>query len=83
MHILTKSDSEEEEIFHFGAGLTGHHGKISDLTFVGGRERKARHIASVSGLFLPTEYNIYSLELTFVILSYRRQKYDRVGFVSS
>ena len=49
MHILTKSDSEDEATFHFGAGLTGHHGKINDLSFVGGRERNARHLASVSG----------------------------------
>ncbi|TDL23611.1 hypothetical protein BD410DRAFT_142541 [Rickenella mellea] len=48
LHLLTKSHSDDERVFHFGGGLTGHHGRINDLSFVGGRERVAQHLASVS-----------------------------------
>ncbi|KAI5124016.1 hypothetical protein M0805_003848 [Coniferiporia weirii] len=48
LHILSKSSHSKEVVFHFGGGLTGHHGRINDITFVGGYDSDARHIASVS-----------------------------------
>ncbi|KAI0670712.1 WD40-repeat-containing domain protein [Trametes maxima] len=49
LYLLSKSASEEEEIFPFGGGLTGHHGKINDMTFCGGRsEDSSRYVATVS-----------------------------------
>lgn len=50
LHILSKTPSGDESAFRFGGGLTGHHARINDLTFVGGQDHmSARHIASVSG----------------------------------
>jgi hypothetical protein len=51
LHILVKACDEDESVFRFGGGLTGHHGRIHDLAFVGGGDRSARHLASVSGVF--------------------------------
>ena len=51
LHILVKTYDEDESVFRFGGGLTGHHGRIHDLSFVGGGDRSARHLASVSGVF--------------------------------
>ncbi|KAH8117143.1 hypothetical protein DFH11DRAFT_983710 [Phellopilus nigrolimitatus] len=48
LHILSKTSNSEEKITSFGGGLTGHHGRINDITFVGGQDNSARHIASVS-----------------------------------
>ena len=52
LHLLTKANEEEENVFRFGGGLTGHHGRIHDLAFVGGEDRSARHLASVSGMLI-------------------------------
>lgn len=50
LHLLTKSYRDPEEIFPFGGGLSGHHGRINDMTFCGGRtEDSARYVATVSG----------------------------------
>ena len=49
LHILSKLPGEEEVVYRFGGGLTGHHARINDLTFVGGQEISGRHVASVSG----------------------------------
>ncbi|EIM82598.1 uncharacterized protein STEHIDRAFT_103130 [Stereum hirsutum FP-91666 SS1] len=49
LHLLTKSHNENEDIFPFGGGLSGHHGCINDMTFCGGRtEDSARYVATVS-----------------------------------
>ncbi|TFK42839.1 WD40-repeat-containing domain protein [Crucibulum laeve] len=49
LHLLTKSSSSEEQIFPFGGGLSGHHGKVTDMTFCGGwGEDSARYVATVS-----------------------------------
>ena len=49
LHLLTKSEDSPERIMSFGGGLTGHHGRINDITFVGGQDDNARHVATVSG----------------------------------
>ncbi|KAI0822683.1 WD40-repeat-containing domain protein [Trametes gibbosa] len=49
LYLLSKSSSEQEEIFPFGGGLSGHHGKVNDMTFCGGRsEDSSRYVATVS-----------------------------------
>jgi len=48
LHKLSKTPSGNKPIIHFGGGLTGHHGRITDLAFVGGQNFRARHVASVS-----------------------------------
>uniref|UniRef100_A0A0W0FFP2 Uncharacterized protein n=1 Tax=Moniliophthora roreri TaxID=221103 RepID=A0A0W0FFP2_MONRR len=42
---LTKSANEPENIFHFGGGLSGHHGKITGMSF---SEDSAQYVATVS-----------------------------------
>lgn len=49
LHILTKGFDSKEEVYSFGGSLTGHHGRINDVCFVGGHDGGARHVASVSG----------------------------------
>lgn len=49
LHILAKGVDSKEEIFSFGGSLTGHHGRVNDVCFVGGHDGGARHVASVSG----------------------------------
>lgn len=47
--MLTKSSTADEFIFPFGGGLSGHHGKVNDMAFCGGRgDDSARYVASVS-----------------------------------
>jgi len=49
LHLLTKSLSSAEHIFPFGGGLSGHHGRVNDMSFCGGRDREnARYVATVS-----------------------------------
>ncbi|KAG6861745.1 hypothetical protein C0995_012750 [Termitomyces sp. Mi166 len=49
LHLLTKSSQGDESIFPFGGGMTGHHGKVNDMTFCGGRgEDSSRYLATVS-----------------------------------
>lgn len=49
LHLLTKSPTANENVFPFGGGLSGHHGKVNDMTFCGGRsEDSARYVATVS-----------------------------------
>ncbi|KAG6865870.1 hypothetical protein C0991_010951 [Blastosporella zonata] len=49
LYLLTKSSKESETRFPFGGGLTGHHGKVNDMTFCGGRgEDNSRYLATVS-----------------------------------
>ncbi|KAG6850464.1 hypothetical protein H0H93_012885 [Arthromyces matolae] len=49
VHLIAKSYQDHESIFSFGGGLTGHHGKINDITYCGGRgEDSARYVATVS-----------------------------------
>ncbi|KAF9050809.1 hypothetical protein BDZ89DRAFT_1057233 [Hymenopellis radicata] len=49
LHLLTKGPEDEQMPFHFGGGLSGHHGKITDITFCGGRgPEAARYVATVS-----------------------------------
>lgn len=53
LHLLRKSSQGDENTFSFGGGLTGHHGKINDMTFCGGRgEDSSRYLATVSGWLL-------------------------------
>jgi hypothetical protein len=50
LHLLTKSASATESIWPFGGGITGHHGKVNDMSFCGGRsEDSHRYVATVSG----------------------------------
>ncbi|KIK63831.1 hypothetical protein GYMLUDRAFT_71952 [Collybiopsis luxurians FD-317 M1] len=49
LHLLTKTASQEEYVFHFGGGLSGHHGKVNDITFCGGTgPESSRYVATVS-----------------------------------
>ncbi|KAK7447055.1 hypothetical protein VKT23_014266 [Stygiomarasmius scandens] len=49
LHLLSKSSAESESAFHFGGGLSGHHGKINGMTFCGGSgEDSSRYVATVS-----------------------------------
>jgi hypothetical protein len=55
LHLLTKSHSGAEDIYSFGGGLSGHHGKINDMVFCGGwDEDSARYVATVSGSVKPS-----------------------------
>jgi hypothetical protein len=51
LHVLTKSSSDNEEvIFDFGGGLSGHQGKITGMEYCGGHgEDGARYVATISG----------------------------------
>lgn len=50
LYLLSKSSAESEHIFPFGGGLSGHHGKVNDISFCGGRsEDSSRYVATVSG----------------------------------
>ncbi|TFK93162.1 hypothetical protein K466DRAFT_581249 [Polyporus arcularius HHB13444] len=49
LYLLSKTANAEEEVFPFGGGLSGHHGKVNDMTFCGGRsEDSSRYVATVS-----------------------------------
>ncbi|TFY53946.1 hypothetical protein EVJ58_g9153 [Rhodofomes roseus] len=49
LFILSKSSADDEHVFQFGGGMTGHHGKINDMTFCGGHgEESSRYVATVS-----------------------------------
>ncbi|KAF5391849.1 hypothetical protein D9757_001626 [Collybiopsis confluens] len=49
LHLLIRSASQAEEVFHFGGGLSGHHGKVNDITYCGGTGPEAsRYVATVS-----------------------------------
>ena len=55
LYLLTKSHAAEEEIFPFGGGLSGHHGKVNDMAFCGGQsEDSSRYVATVSGTHTPS-----------------------------
>lgn len=60
LHLLTKSSTTEEHVFAFGGGLSGHHGKVNDMAYAGGRgEDSTRYLATVSGFWkceLPTTH---------------------------
>ncbi|KAF4603991.1 hypothetical protein EYR38_004413 [Pleurotus pulmonarius] len=64
LHHLTKTPSNAENIYSFAGGISGHHGKINDMTFCGGHgEDSSRYVATVSDdrmlmiwdLYPPTE----------------------------
>lgn len=64
LHLLTKAASSTENVFSFGGGLSGHHGKINDMTFCGGwDEDSMRYLATVSGK--PTLPALYDTVLKF------------------
>ncbi|KZT28638.1 hypothetical protein NEOLEDRAFT_1161100 [Neolentinus lepideus HHB14362 ss-1] len=49
LHVCTKSHDEGENVYTMGAELTGHHGRVNDMTFCGGRtEGSPRYLATVS-----------------------------------
>lgn len=49
LHLLTKSATASELIWPFGGGITGHHGKVNDMSFCGGHgEDSHRYVATVS-----------------------------------
>lgn len=53
LHLLTKSATSAETDFPFGGGLSGHHGKVNDMSFCGGHgEDSYRYVATVSGKHL-------------------------------
>ncbi|KAF8623975.1 hypothetical protein AX15_006129 [Amanita polypyramis BW_CC] len=49
LYLLAKTSVSEEFMFKFGGELTGHHGKINDMAFCGGRGKNSmRYVGSVS-----------------------------------
>ncbi|KAJ7470491.1 hypothetical protein FB451DRAFT_1253845 [Mycena latifolia] len=49
LHLLTKMPDSVETVFAFGGGLSGHHGRVNDMTFCGGRGADStRYVATVS-----------------------------------
>ncbi|KAH7908012.1 WD40-repeat-containing domain protein [Hygrophoropsis aurantiaca] len=49
LHLLTRSSASDENVFPFGGGLSGHHGRVNDMSFCGGRDRDgSRYVATVS-----------------------------------
>ncbi|KAI0792941.1 hypothetical protein C8Q75DRAFT_864251 [Abortiporus biennis] len=49
LYLLTKRANGAEDVFPFGGGLSGHHGKVNDMTFCGGQsEDSCRYVATVS-----------------------------------
>lgn len=49
LHIMTKSHTASELVLPFGGGLSGHHGKVNDMSFCGGRgEDSHRYVATAS-----------------------------------
>ncbi|ETW85578.1 hypothetical protein HETIRDRAFT_309790 [Heterobasidion irregulare TC 32-1] len=51
LHLLTRSHhiNASEDIFPFGGGLSGHHGRVNDMTFCGGStDDSAKYVATVS-----------------------------------
>ncbi|CAL1703833.1 unnamed protein product [Somion occarium] len=49
LYLLTKTRNGDENVFSFGGGISGHHGKINDMTFCGGHsEDSSRYVATVS-----------------------------------
>ncbi|GBE82570.1 WD40-repeat-containing domain protein [Sparassis latifolia] len=49
LFLLSKTVGSEEDVFPFGGGLSGHHGKVNDMAFCGGRtEDSSRYVATVS-----------------------------------
>jgi len=60
LYLLTKSHSNEENVFPFGGGLSGHHGKVNDMTFSGGQsDDSARYIATVSDDKMLVVWDLY------------------------
>lgn len=49
LHALLKAHDTEEKVHRLGGGLTGHHARVNDITFIGGQDDNARHVATVSG----------------------------------
>ena len=55
LYLLTKSHEAEEDVFAFGGGLSGHHGKVNDMAFCGGQSEDSwRYVATVSGTHTQT-----------------------------
>lgn len=49
LHLLSKSAPGSAEIFPFGGGLSGHHGKVTGMSFSGGSDQdSSRYVATVS-----------------------------------
>ncbi|KAJ7046506.1 hypothetical protein C8F04DRAFT_1060692 [Mycena alexandri] len=49
LHLLTKLPTSGETVYPFGGGLSGHHGRVNDMTFCGGKgEDSTRYVATVS-----------------------------------
>lgn len=52
LYLLNKKPDTEETVFPFGGGLSGHHGKVNDMTFCGGwGEDSTRYVATASGIY--------------------------------
>ncbi|KAJ7489969.1 hypothetical protein B0H11DRAFT_2011256 [Mycena galericulata] len=49
LHLLTRLPTSDETVFPFGGGLSGHHGRVNDMTFCGGKGADStRYVATVS-----------------------------------
>lgn len=60
LYLLSKSSAESEHIFPFGGGLSGHHGKVNDISFCGGRsEDSSRYVATVSDDTMLMVWDLY------------------------
>ncbi|EIN07588.1 hypothetical protein PUNSTDRAFT_70465 [Punctularia strigosozonata HHB-11173 SS5] len=60
LHLLTKSPEDDEHVFPFGGGLSGHHGKVTDMAFCGGTGEDAwRYVATVSDDRMMMVWDLY------------------------
>jgi len=66
LHLLTKLPTFEETVFSFGGGLSGHHGRVNDMTFCGGKGADStRYVATVSDDKMLMVWDLYpSLDAT-------------------
>ncbi|KAJ7273440.1 hypothetical protein B0H12DRAFT_1176602 [Mycena haematopus] len=49
LHLLKKLPNFDETVYAFGGGLSGHHGRVNDMTFCGGKGADStRYVATVS-----------------------------------
>ncbi|KAJ7285567.1 hypothetical protein C8J57DRAFT_1285199 [Mycena rebaudengoi] len=65
LHLLTKLSTSDETVFAFGGGLSGHHGRVNDMTFCGGRgEDSTRYVATVSDDKMLMVWDLYPTQDT-------------------
>ncbi|KAJ6546410.1 hypothetical protein DFH09DRAFT_927287 [Mycena vulgaris] len=80
LHLLTKLSDSDETVFAFGGGLSGHHGRVNDMTFCGGRgEDSTRYVATVSDDKMLMVWDLYPT----LDMSSNRMSPDSLGMSGS